>query len=270
VDAAPGGHVTARAAPAPGRPVKLTARGLAHTYAGRTATVALAGIDLDVFENEFLVLVGPSGCGKTTFLQIVAGFVTPTEGRVECDGRVVTEPGPDRGYVFQEDAVFPWLTVRQNVEFGLEARGLPVAERRRIAEHFVRLVGLDGFADALPKELSGGMLKRVDLARAYAIDPAVLLMDEPFGPLDAQTRAAMQEELERIWEQARKTVVFVTHDIEEAVFLADRIVVFTPRPGRIQAVIDVDLPRPRRSEVKLTEAFVALKRRAWQAIGFLP
>jgi sulfonate transport system ATP-binding protein len=273
MDAAAGGRMTARSrAPTPAppeRPVKLRARGLGHTYAGRTVTRALDGIDLDVLENEFLALVGPSGCGKTTFLQIVAGFVAPTEGHVECDGRTVTAPGPDRGYVFQEDAVFPWMTVRRNVEFGLDAKGLPPAERRRIAEHFIRLVGLDGFQDALPKELSGGMLKRVDLARAYAIDPAVLLMDEPFGPLDAQTRAAMQEELERIWEQARKTVIFVTHDIEEAVFLADRIVAFSSRPGRVQTLIEVDLRRPRRSEVKLTEAFVALKRRAWQAVGFL-
>ncbi len=252
-----------------GRAVKLRARGLGHTYRGERPVRALDGVDLDVFENEFLVLVGPSGCGKTTFLQIAAGFVRPTEGVVEADGRVVRGPGPDRGYVFQEDAVFPWMTVRDNVEFGLVAKGLPAGERRRAAERFIRLVGLEGFEDALPKELSGGMLKRVDLARAYAVDPAVLLMDEPFGPLDAQTRAVMQDELCKIWERARKTVVFVTHDIEEAIFLGDRVVVFTARPGRIGTIIEVDLPRPRRTVAKLSEAFVELKRRAWEAIGFL-
>ncbi len=251
------------------RAVKLRARGLGHTYHGRTTVRALEGIDLDVYENEFLVLIGPSGCGKTTFLQMAAGFLRPTEGTLEADGRPVGPPGPDRGYVFQEDAVFPWLTVRQNVEFGLEARGLPPAERRRIADRFIRLVGLEGFEDALPRELSGGMLKRVDLARAYAVDPEVLLMDEPFGPLDAQTRALMQDELAKIWEQARKTVIFVTHDLEEAIFLADRVVVFTARPGRIRAVIPVDLPRPRRAAVKLTEAFLALRRRAAAELGFL-
>ncbi len=248
---------------------KLRAHGVGHTYGGQRRLKALGGIDLDVRENEFVVLIGPSGCGKTTFLQIVAGFLVPTEGRIEANGRVVTRPGPDRGYVFQEDAVFPWMTVRENVEFGLEAKGMPRSERRRISDHFIQLVGLTGFEQALPKELSGGMLKRVDLARAYAVDPAVLLMDEPFGPLDAQTRTVMQHELEKIWEQARKTVLFVTHDIEEAIFLADRVVVLTPRPGRIKAVIDVTLPRPRVPAVKLTEAFVEFKRRAWEDLGFL-
>jgi NitT/TauT family transport system ATP-binding protein len=251
-----------------GRAVKLRARGLGHAYAGERPVRALDGIDLEVLENEFLVLVGPSGCGKTTFLQIAAGFLRPTEGTIEADGRPVQGPGPDRGYVFQEDAVFPWMRVRDNVEFGLVAKGLPAAERRRRADHFIRLVGLEGFEDAFPKELSGGMLKRVDLARAYAVDPSVLLMDEPFGPLDAHTRAAMQDELGKIWEQARKTAVFVTHDIEEAIFLGDRVVVFTPRPGRIRTIIEVDLPRPRRAAAKLTEAFLGLKRRAWEAVGF--
>ncbi len=251
------------------RAVKLRARGIGHTYLVQKPIRALEKIDLDVFDNEFLVLIGPSGCGKTTFLQLAAGFLTPTEGTIECEGRRVSQPGPDRGYVFQEDAVFPWMTVRENVEFGLLAKGLPAAERRRITDYFVRLVGLEGFEDALPKELSGGMLKRVDLARAYAIDPTVLLMDEPFGPLDAQTRAVMQNELCKIWEQAKKTVVFVTHDIEEAIFLADRIVAFTPRPGRIRAILDVDLPRPRQPKVKLTEPFVELKRRVWKEIGFI-
>jgi NitT/TauT family transport system ATP-binding protein len=253
------------AAPAPA--VKLAARGVGYAYAGPRPVRALEGIDLEVRDNEFVVLVGPSGCGKTTLLHLVAGFLRPTEGAIECAGRPVAGPGPDRGYVFQEDAVFPWMTVRQNVEFGLLARGAPAAERTRVVRHFVDLVGLQGFEEALPRELSGGMLKRVDIARAYAIDPAVLLMDEPFGPLDAQTRAAMQDALGRIWEQARKTVLFVTHDIDEAIYLADRVVVFTPRPGRVAAVIDVDLPRPRRPDVRLGEAFLALRRRAWQALG---
>jgi len=250
------------------RPVKLWARGIRHTYRGTQPIEALRGIDLEVYENEFLVLIGPSGCGKTTLLQIVAGFIAPTEGEVISDGRRVRQPGPDRGYVFQEDAVFPWMTVTENVEFGLVAKGMPPAERMQVTDRLIRLVGLHGFEDALPKELSGGMLKRVDLARAYAIDPAVLLMDEPFGPLDTQTRALMQNELCTIWERARKTVIFVTHDIDEAIFLADRIVVLTPRPGAIRTIIRVDLPRPRESRLRLTEAFLAIKRTAWEAIGF--
>jgi NitT/TauT family transport system ATP-binding protein len=266
MDAAPAGGGQGRRVTL--APVRLRARGVGHVYAGRTRLRALEGLDLEVRENEFVVLIGPSGCGKSTFLQIVAGFVVPTEGTVEAGGRRVSRPGPDRGYVFQEDAVFPWMTVRENVEFGLEAKGLSPAERRQISDHCIRLVGLAGFERALPKELSGGMLKRVDLARAYAVDPAVLLMDEPFGPLDAQTRAEMQHALEKIWEQARKTVLFVTHDIEEAIYLADRVVVLTPRPGRIKAVLDVGLPRPRLPGVKLTEAFLALRRQAWDALGF--
>ena len=251
------------------RPVKLQARGIGHTYRATQTVEALRGINLDVFENEFLMLIGPSGCGKTTLLQIIAGFIVPTQGEVLADGRRVTQPGPDRGYVFQEDAVFPWMTVRANIEFGLVAKGVPAPERRRVTDHLIRLVGLQGFEEALPKELSGGMLKRVDLARAYAVDPAALLMDEPFGPLDAQTRALMQNELCTIWERAKKTVIFVTHDIDEALFLADRIVVLTPRPGTVKTIIPVDLPRPRQAALRLTESFLALKRTAWKAIGFV-
>lgn len=249
--------------------VKLKAEGISHVYTGERTVEAIKNINLDVCENELVTIVGPSGSGKTTFLGIIAGFIKPTEGKIFCDGKEVTRPGPDRGYVFQEDAVFPWMSVRDNIEFGLVAKGMPKEERRRISANLIKLVGLSGFEDALPKELSGGMLKRVDLARTYAIDPAVMLMDEPFGPLDAQTRAIMQDELNRIWYEAKKTVIFVTHDVEEAIYIGDRVIVFTPRPGTVKSVIPVDLPRPRNRKVRLTRRFIELKRKAWGEIGFI-
>ncbi len=207
--------------------------------------VALDGFDMDVADGEFVCLLGPSGCGKTTVLRIVAGLEPATGGSVMVHGKRVSSAGPERGMVFQEFALFPWRTVRKNIEFGLEIRGVAEKDRHEISSRLVDLVGLEGFEDSHPDELSGGMRQRVGIARALANEPAVLLMDEPFGSLDAQTRNLMQKELLRIWSATKKTVLFVTHSVDEAVFLADRIMVMTARPGKIREVIPVSLPRPR-------------------------
>jgi NitT/TauT family transport system ATP-binding protein len=233
---------------------------------GAARTPAIHDISLSVAEGEFVGIVGPSGCGKSTFLHTLGGFIPPTGGRMRVAGRPVRGPGPDRGMMFQELALFPWRTVLGNATWGLEAQGRPRGERDAIAARYLALVGLLPFKDAFPGELSGGMKQRVALARVLAYDPAVLLMDEPFGALDAQTRELMQEELQRIWLETHKTVVFVTHDIEEAAYLADRVIVFTARPGRIKATVPVDLPRPRRLEVKKTPAFVAYRNRLWDLL----
>jgi NitT/TauT family transport system ATP-binding protein len=211
---------------------------------GRSAP-ALAAIDLDVAEREFVCLLGPSGCGKSTLLNIVAGFLAPTSGTVLVDGRVVTGPGPERGVVFQEYALFPWLTVTGNVEFGPRLRGRPAAERVRSVDRYLDLVGLREHAHKLPAQLSGGMKQRVAIARALANEPAVILMDEPFGALDAQTRETLQDELSRVQRVEHKTIVFVTHSIREAVYLADRVVVMTSAPGRIRQVFPIKLPEVR-------------------------
>jgi NitT/TauT family transport system ATP-binding protein len=212
---------------------------------GRKEILALDDFDLRVAEGEFVCLLGPSGCGKTTVLRILAGLETKSGGSVRISGTEVWMAGSDRGMVFQEFALFPWRSVRRNIEFGLEIQGIDEATRRANSAKYIELVGLKGFEDAHPKELSGGMKQRVGIARALANDPKVLLMDEPFGSLDAQTRNLMQKELLRIWSATRKTVMFVTHSVDEAVFLADRIVVMTARPGRVREIIEVDLPRPR-------------------------
>lgn len=206
---------------------------------GKREVSALEGVDLAIGKNEFVALVGPSGCGKSTFLYMIGGFLEASEGRLLINGAPVRGPGPDRGIVFQHFALFPWLTVRRNVLYGLEERGVPRAERRRVARELIALVGLAGFEDAYPKQLSGGMKQRVAIARTLALDPEILLMDEPFGALDAQTREMMQEELLRIWDARKKTVLFVTHDVREAVYLADRVAVMTARPGKIKALIDI-------------------------------
>lgn len=209
------------------------------------AVVALRGFDLEVQDGEFVCLLGPSGCGKTTVLRIVAGLERTTSGRVFVHRKPVKGSGGDRGMVFQEFALFPWRSVRKNIEFGLEMKGMSEAERAKISSDLIDLVGLKGFEDAHPSELSGGMKQRVGIARALANNPEVLLMDEPFGALDAQTRNLMQKELLRIWSATKKTILFVTHSVDEAVFLADRIVVMTARPGKVREIIQVDLPRPR-------------------------
>ncbi|MFZ7128085.1 MAG: ABC transporter ATP-binding protein [Desulfobacterales bacterium] len=234
------------------------------TYSGLTGSVeALQHISLSIEPGEFICLVGPSGCGKTTLLNIIAGFLKPTAGEVRVDGRIIEGPGPDRGVVFQQYAVFPWLTVRENVRFGLKlaANRRGTSETDEIVDHFIELVGLKEFEKAYPKELSGGMKQRVALARSYAVNPAVLLMDEPFGALDAQTRQFMQESLLQILEQERKTVVFVTHGVEEATYLASRVVIMAARPGRIREIIPVEIPYPRLSEIKTTAEFIRIRAR---------
>jgi len=208
-------------------------------------TEALRDVTLEVYEGEFLCIIGPTGCGKTTLLRIVAGLESPTQGEISLKGKRITRPGADRGLVFQEFALFPWRTTWKNIEFGLEITRLPPDKRREIVERYVKLVGLQGFQNALPRQLSSGMKQRVAIARALANDPKVLLMDEPFGSLDAQTRNIMQKELLTIWEQTKKTVVFVTHSVDEAVYLADRIVVLAARPGTVKRIVEVNLPRPR-------------------------
>jgi NitT/TauT family transport system ATP-binding protein len=246
---------------------KISVRDTRKTFALKDEEfVALDGVHLDVADNEFVTVVGPSGCGKSTLMNIVAGLEAPTSGQVLVDGAGVTGPGPERGVIFQQYALFPWLTVRKNVEFGLKVAGLPAAERRERAEHYVRLVGLEQFADALPKTLSGGMKQRCAIARAYAVNPSILLMDEPFGALDALTRVRLQEQLLDTWSTEKRTVLFITHDVDEAVFLAGRVVVMAARPGRIHEVIDVDLPYPRTEEVRLSPQFAELRNRVWRAV----
>ncbi|GAA0417056.1 ABC transporter ATP-binding protein [Acrocarpospora corrugata] len=221
---------------------KITIRGVGKTFRVRgegRPFAALSGIDLDVRAGEFLTLVGPSGCGKSTLLDLIAGLTAPTSGTLHLDGRPINGPGLDRGVVFQQYALFPWRTALGNIEFGLEAKAVPGKERAERARHFLELVGLGGFADRYPHELSGGMRQRVAIARSLAFDPEVLLMDEPFAALDAQTRESLQEELLSIWEKTGKTIVFITHGIDEAVYLGQRVAIMTSRPGRIKQIIDV-------------------------------
>lgn len=221
--------------------------------------VALAEISLDVESNEIVSIVGPSGCGKTTLLNLVAGFLAPSSGSVLLDGVPPGPPSADRAVVFQADAVFPWLTVRQNLEYGPKVRRMPAATYRGRVDHFLERVGLTQFADAYPKTLSGGMRKRVDLARAYVSDPKVLLMDEPFGALDIFTKEAMWHVLGDILEEERKTVIFVTHDIEEAIIVADRVVAMTPRPAKVAAEVAVPFPFPRPIELRSSPEFQAMR-----------
>jgi ABC-type nitrate/sulfonate/bicarbonate transport system ATPase subunit len=247
---------------------KLVLRDITMVYPARRgqAITAIDRLSLQVGEREIVSIVGPSGCGKSTLLRLVAGLIRPTSGEILLDGRRVEGPGADRGMVFQSYTLFPWLTVQGNVEFGLRLRGVGPEERRAIARRYIELVGLVGFENAYPKELSGGMMQRVAIARVLANDPEVLLMDEPFGALDAQTRALMQELLLQVWEKTHKTILFVTHDIDEAIFLGDRVYVMTARPGRIKEEIPVPLPRPRALEVTTAEPFMAIKRRVLSLI----
>jgi ABC-type nitrate/sulfonate/bicarbonate transport system ATPase subunit len=233
---------------------------------GHAPTRALEPIDLSVGNNDFVTILGPSGCGKSTLLRIIAGLDRPTSGRVILDGQEITGPGADRGMVFQSYTLFPWLTVRENIAYGLRERGVSQAERNRVADGFIDRVGLSGFENHWPKQLSGGMQQRTAIARALANDPKILLLDEPFGALDNQTRALMQEMLLGIWEREQKTVLFVTHDIEEAIFLGGRVVVMSARPGRIKSEIVVDLPHPRSYKIKTTPEFVSLKERLVEEI----
>src|ERR1700704_4359254 len=246
---------------------KLELKGISMMYSRRGKRFeALRNISLPVEAGEFISLVGASGCGKTTLLRIVDGLMKPTRGQVWVDGQPVQKPGPDRGFVFQQDALFPWRTVLDNVIFGLEVQGRSKKAARLRADGLLRLVGLSGFEQHFPHELSGGMRQRANLARALTIDPDVLLMDEPFASLDAQTREIMQSELLRIWRSNRKTVMFVTHQIDEAVYLADRVVVMTSQPGQVKAVLNVDIPRPRDLSVKRTPPFLELVDEIWKMI----
>jgi NitT/TauT family transport system ATP-binding protein len=246
---------------------KLALNNISMVYSQRGRRfAALRDVSLEIETGEFISIVGASGCGKTTLLRIADGLVSPTHGRVLVDGHLVSKPGPDRGFVFQQDALFPWRTVLDNIIFGLEVQGRAKREALLRADALVRLVGLGGFERHYPHELSGGMRQRANLARALTIDPDILLMDEPFAALDAQTREIMQSELLRIWRSNRKTVMFVTHQIDEAVYLADRVVVMTSRPGQIKAVLDVDIPRPRDLSVKRTARFLELVDAIWKMI----
>jgi ABC-type nitrate/sulfonate/bicarbonate transport system ATPase subunit len=247
----------------------LSIEGVGRTFAGvnrGAPTLALQPTDLSVAPNDFITILGPSGCGKSTLLRIVAGLDTPSVGQVRLDDTPVTGPGADRGMVFQSYTLFPWLTVRENICFGLREKGMPAAQQREIAARFIAEIGLTGFEAHYPKQLSGGMQQRVALARALANDPKILLLDEPFGALDHQTRALMQELLLSIWDLHRKTVLFVTHDIDEAIFMANRCAVFSARPGRIKTELRIDLPYPRHYTVKTTARFSELKARLTEDI----
>jgi NitT/TauT family transport system ATP-binding protein len=226
--------------------LKLAIRDLRKLFATKAEPmVAVDGVDLDVAEGEFVCVLGPSGCGKSTLLFIVAGLERPSSGGVEANGQPVSGPGRDRGMLFQQFALFPWRSARENIEFGLEIQGLKRSERRAKAERWLKIMRLSDFADSYPHELSGGMQQRIAIARLLVNEPDILLMDEPFAALDAQTRSVLGEELIRVWQETRRTVLFVTHSVEEAIVLADRIVIMTRRPGRIKADLPITLPRPR-------------------------
>jgi NitT/TauT family transport system ATP-binding protein len=252
-------------------PEKLRVEGLAKTFqSGRKASAhtVLRGLSFGVAEGEFVTLIGESGCGKTTVLRIVQGLLGQDEGQVVVDGNVVHGPGRDRGLVFQQANLLPWRTARRNVEFGLELQGLSRSQRADRATDLLELVGLGGFADHYPHQMSGGMQQRIGLARALAIDPAVLLMDEPFSALDAQTREVLQKELLRIHGETRKTVLFVTHDLDEALYLSDRVVILAANPGRVKQIIDVPFERPRAelTELRGLPEFQELRSQVWQLI----
>jgi len=242
-------------------PAQIEISGLGKTYRTRKASYeALKGIDLTIGKNEFLTLLGPSGCGKSTLLRILAGLEDATEGELLLEGDGIVGPGADRGMVFQGYTLFPWLNVRQNIEYGPKLNGTPLLERRQISDYYLKMIKLEKFATAFPKELSGGMKQRVAIARALANKPKVLLMDEPFGALDAQTKLEMQELLLEVWEKEKTTVVFITHDIEEAVFLSQRICVMGANPGRIISEHRVEFPGARSEATRQLPEFLALKK----------
>jgi NitT/TauT family transport system ATP-binding protein len=246
----------------------IQVKDLSKEFLGRdgegTGLLAIDSLTFDVRDNEFMTVIGPSGCGKTTLLRVIAGLIPFDSGEVRIDNVPVTGPGPDRAVVFQNFALMPWADVLTNVSFGLDIRGTPKAECEATAKRLVKLVGLGGFERRLPKELSGGMQQRVGLARALAVNPRILLMDEPFGALDEQTRRLLQEQLLRIWESERKTVIFITHSMEEAVFLGDRVMLMTPRPGKVKEILDVSLKRPRGQETEKSATFTEIKEYLWE------
>jgi NitT/TauT family transport system ATP-binding protein len=233
---------------------------------GGKSVNALDGVDLDIKENEFVCIVGPSGCGKTTLLNIIAGLEPFDSGKVEMHGEDIVGPGPERGVIFQQYALFPWMTVRKNIEYGMKFRPYTKEEKSRKAEHYIDMVNLSGFEDSFPKALSGGMKQRVAIARAYAQNPEVLLMDEPFGALDAQTRAQLQEDLLQTWDKEKKTVMFITHDVDEAVLLATRVVIMSARPGQIKEIVDISLPYPRNQATKMDATFIEHRNYIWDTV----
>ena len=246
---------------------KVVIKDVKKVYEGRNGpVVAQNGANREIQENEFICVVGPSGCGKSTLLNILAGLLEPTSGEILVDGKPVEGTSVDRGVVFQQYALFPWLTVKKNVEFGLKLQKKSKEECEAIAMKYIKMVGLEKFTNSYPKELSGGMKQRVAIARAYAVNPSLLLMDEPFGALDAQTRTQLQTELLKTWEEEKKTCFFITHDVEEAILLASRVVVMSARPGRIKEVIDIDIPYPRDQESKMLPRFTELKNYIWNMV----
>lgn len=246
----------------------ITVEKLTHTFGTGTpeALTVLDDINLEFKSGSFNAIVGTSGCGKSTLLKMMAGLYAPTDGQMTLDGKEIRGTARERGMVFQQDAVFPWMSVSRNISYGPRLRGASKSECKEIENKWIELVGLTGFEKRWPRELSGGMRKRVDIGRVYANDPEVLLMDEPFGALDVQTKERMQEELQKLWQMTGKTVIFVTHDLEEAIFLADRIVVLSARPGRVRHVEDIELPRPRTSEIRLSDELLSIKRRLWDML----
>ncbi len=254
--------------------VKIVARNIDKRFhvrrtegKGTNEFLAVKDFNLEVYQGEFISLVGPSGCGKSTFLDMLAGLNHPTSGEIRIDDKLITGPALDRGIVLQGYALFPWRTVRENVSFGLEIKGIGKEQRRSISQDFINLVGLQGFEDRYPYELSGGMKQRVAIARALAYDPEVLLMDEPFAAVDAQTREVLQDELLRIWEETHKTIVFVTHSIDEAVFLSDRVAVMTTNPGTIKEIVNIKLPRPRRvGDIRSSSDFSWIRHKVWELL----
>ena len=247
--------------------IKLKIDNVYKEYQGRNGkTIALNGVSLDIKENEFICVVGPSGCGKSTLLNIIAGLLEPTSGTVSLDGKVIEGTGVERGVVFQQYALFPWRTVLKNVMFPLEMKKVPKSEAEAIARKYIKSVGLEGFEKSFPKELSGGMKQRVAIARAYAANPEVLLLDEPFGALDAQTRVQLQSELLETWEKEKKTCFFITHDVDEAVILAQRVIIMSARPGRIKKIVDIDIPYPRTQATKTDPRFLELKSEIWNQV----
>jgi len=246
--------------------MSICVKGLDKSYLARGGSVAaLAGIDIELSEGEFVSIVGPSGCGKSTLLYIIGGFLTADRGLVEVEGKTVSAPGVDRGVVFQEYALFPWLTVTQNIGYGLEMNGVPPREREKIEKRLIETIGLQGFEHCFPRELSGGMKQRVAIARTLAYDPKILLLDEPFGALDAQTRESMQDELLRLWQANRKTVLMVTHDVTEAVYLSGRVIVMSRRPGRFVEEFAINLDRSGARDED-AEEFTRLRNEVWLSV----
>jgi len=254
-------------------PIKVEARNVSKTFGSDVREVyALKDVSFEVEAGSFVVIIGPSGCGKTTLLRVIGGLISPDEGEISIDGKPISGPGPDRSIVFQNFRLLPWRKVLGNVEMGLEINGTEKAERERLARQNLELVGLSGFENYYPAELSGGMQQRVGLARALVVNPAILLMDEPFGAVDALTREQLQTELLKLWSKTDKTFIFITHDIDEAIYLADKIIVMSPRPGRIQDIVSVELPRPRwesKADIIESAVYVGLKKKLWKAMGLV-